>query len=300
MGLLEKIDDVVESIADYRLGGYHPVHLHDLFNERYEITGKLAHGQTSTVWLAWDQRLEQQVALKIVKADASRDNKELEILLYLSNPDLDHPGKRHVIKLLDHFEHRGPNGIHLCLIFPVLVSDGKEMVLAGKPRQYSSRAQGIFDETDPSMLLVQLGDLGGAAWSGQCPERPVTLIPLRAPELVHRSEWDFKIDIWTLGCLLFELATNEPLFSVPCLGLTAEQIDQEHKILIDQIIGESSQMLESFAFFLLERLRANPQVTRRPHNLVSFLCSMLQRDPRARKSAAELLKDPWMMGEKFW
>ncbi|THC87033.1 hypothetical protein EYZ11_013520 [Aspergillus tanneri] len=110
MGLLEKIDDVVESIADYRLGGYHPVHLHDLFNERYEITGKLAHGQTSTVWLAWDQRLEQQVALKIVKADASRDNKELEILLYLSNPDLDHPGKRHVIKLLDHFEHRGPNG----------------------------------------------------------------------------------------------------------------------------------------------------------------------------------------------
>lgn len=53
---VEKIDDVVESIEDYRPGGYHPVHLHDLFNWRYEVIGKLAFGQTSTVWLAWDRR----------------------------------------------------------------------------------------------------------------------------------------------------------------------------------------------------------------------------------------------------
>ncbi|KAH8422884.1 uncharacterized protein LDX57_000637 [Aspergillus melleus] len=47
-------------------------------------------------------------------------------------------GKRHVVKLLDHFEHHGPNGTHLCLVFPVLISDGKEMVRAGKPCQISS------------------------------------------------------------------------------------------------------------------------------------------------------------------
>lgn len=78
------------------------------------------------------------MALKIVKAAASKDNKELEILLHLSDPGLEHLGKRHVVKLLDHFEHHGPNGTHLCLVFPVLISDGKEMILAGKPRQVSS------------------------------------------------------------------------------------------------------------------------------------------------------------------
>lgn len=75
------------------------------------------------------------MALKIVKAAASKDNKELEILLHLSDPGLEHLGKRHVVKLLDHFEHHGPNGTHLCLVFPVLISDGKEMIRAGIPRQ---------------------------------------------------------------------------------------------------------------------------------------------------------------------
>ena len=45
----ERIYDVVESVEEYRHGGYHPVHLNDVFNHRYEIVGKLAYGQYSTV-----------------------------------------------------------------------------------------------------------------------------------------------------------------------------------------------------------------------------------------------------------
>ncbi|PLB46944.1 serine protein kinase [Aspergillus steynii IBT 23096] len=368
---VEKIDDVVESIEDYHPGGYHPVHLHDLFNRRYEVIGKLAFGQTSTVWLAWDRRLEQQVALKIVKAAASKDNRELEILLHLSDPGLEHLGKRHVVKLLDHFEHHGPNGTHLCLVFPVLISDGKEMILAGKPQQVSSvqaiakqillgldflhsqsiihcdlkpanimfvlegvascdgfinppkfvtvewldglrdrsvpeylmasqRGQVTFEDVDPANLLVQLGDLGGAAWCDQCPQRPVTLISLRAPELIQRKTWDWRIDIWTLGCLIYELATNEQLFPVSGLGLTSEQTDREHGMLIDKMMGHSPQMFEAFTFFLRERLRYNWGPMDVQQDPVSFICSMLQRDPQARKSTTELLQHPWMTEEGAW
>ena len=35
-------------------GGYHPVRLGDLFNNRYSILRKLGWGHFSTVWLAWD------------------------------------------------------------------------------------------------------------------------------------------------------------------------------------------------------------------------------------------------------
>ncbi|KAK9429958.1 hypothetical protein V1505DRAFT_139879 [Lipomyces doorenjongii] len=63
----ERIYDVVEAVEENRPGGYHPVHLHDLFNQRYQIMGKLAYGQFSTVWLASDQKLQRHVALKYLR-----------------------------------------------------------------------------------------------------------------------------------------------------------------------------------------------------------------------------------------
>lgn len=56
MRRFERIYDVVEPVEEYRAGGYHPVHLNDLFQGRYQIVGKLAFGQFSTVWLARDQQ----------------------------------------------------------------------------------------------------------------------------------------------------------------------------------------------------------------------------------------------------
>lgn len=79
-------------------------------------------------------RLQRQVALKIVKADFSQGNKELEVFLYLSESRLEHPGKRNVIELLDHFEHEGPNGKHICLVLPVMQSDGQAINVRNRPR----------------------------------------------------------------------------------------------------------------------------------------------------------------------
>lgn len=88
-------------------------------------------------WLTWQllPRLQRQVALKIVKAENSKNNKELSTFLHLSAPGLDHPGKAHVIELLDHFEHDGPNGTHLCLVLPVMLSDGTAMTATRRPHQ---------------------------------------------------------------------------------------------------------------------------------------------------------------------
>ncbi|KAL4733021.1 kinase-like domain-containing protein [Aspergillus similis] len=135
MRRFERIYDVVEPAEDYRRGGYHPVHLHDIYNQRYSVIGRLTFGQFSTVWLADDQSLQQHVALKILKSDASKDSKELAVFLHLSAVKPDHPGKRHVLELLDYFTHDGPNGTHLCLVLPVMVSDGKGMTITGKPHQ---------------------------------------------------------------------------------------------------------------------------------------------------------------------
>jgi serine/threonine-protein kinase SRPK3 len=55
MRRFKRIYEVVEPVEEYRRGGYHPVRLDDVFNQRHKILGKLAFGQFSTVLLAQDQ-----------------------------------------------------------------------------------------------------------------------------------------------------------------------------------------------------------------------------------------------------
>lgn len=45
-----------EDLHQYCKGGYHPVSLGDIFNNRYEVVRKLGFGQNATVWLAFDKK----------------------------------------------------------------------------------------------------------------------------------------------------------------------------------------------------------------------------------------------------
>ncbi|THY81555.1 kinase-like protein [Aureobasidium pullulans] len=112
-----------EPIHRYRFGGYHPVRLGDAFKQgRYKVLHKLGHGGFSTVWIARDQSLNQNVALKIVTSeDSSSRNRELCTHQRLSEKSLppmnDH---KHIVRLLDNFDHPGPNGTHNCLVLELL------------------------------------------------------------------------------------------------------------------------------------------------------------------------------------
>ncbi|KAL9117358.1 MAG: hypothetical protein Q9187_006107, partial [Circinaria calcarea] len=115
-----------EDADEYRPGGYHPVSLGDRFSaDRYVVLRKLGHGTYSTVWLAEDSRTNSYVALKILQALSFRseeDSFEIKMLKKVSSVSETsiHPGKNHVLPLLDYFVHTGPNGTHVCLVSKVL------------------------------------------------------------------------------------------------------------------------------------------------------------------------------------
>ena len=72
-----------EGIQDYKIGGYHPIHVGEIMVERYLIVQKLGWGHFSTVWLARDLLFNTYVALKVQKSaknylEAAYD--EVEIL----------------------------------------------------------------------------------------------------------------------------------------------------------------------------------------------------------------------------
>lgn len=53
-----------EDAEDYRRGGYHPVHLGEIFKDgRYRVIHKLGWGHFSTVWLAADRYALQSDAI---------------------------------------------------------------------------------------------------------------------------------------------------------------------------------------------------------------------------------------------
>ncbi|ORX46764.1 kinase-like protein [Hesseltinella vesiculosa] len=116
--------DDEEDIYDYKPGGYHPVHIGDVLHDnRYKILLKLGWGHFSTVWLAYDAKTEAHVAVKIVKSSrrfSQGAQEEISLLdkICQSNPDA--PGYQHVAQLLDHFEHEGVNGTHVCMVFEAL------------------------------------------------------------------------------------------------------------------------------------------------------------------------------------
>lgn len=76
------------------------------------------------------------MALKITVAEASSaNNRERRVLQALSESRSTlHSDRRHIMQLLDSFQHDGPNGVHDCLVFELLgpsVTDVVEKQCAG-------------------------------------------------------------------------------------------------------------------------------------------------------------------------
>ncbi|KAJ2797104.1 serine/threonine protein kinase, CMGC, partial [Coemansia furcata] len=154
-----------EDIEDYCKGGYHPVKIGDIFKgEQYKVVRKLGWGHFSTVWLAHDRENNIHVALKIVKSashytEAALD--EIELCTRTVSTREPHVGRDHVAKMLDSFEHSGPNGRHVCMVFEVL---GENLLsLLRNARRYGSLRDAVHAaKTDASLIGDGQGHQHGA------------------------------------------------------------------------------------------------------------------------------------------
>ena len=143
----ERSDDYSDSDDEgeegYKQGGYHRVNVGEVFADRYTILKKLGWGHFSTVWMAHDTEKNARVALKVQKSashytEAALD--EIELLRCVSTEyaqlsvhgrratasaapsaaDGSEPAPANVVQLRDYFEHAGPHGKHVCMVFEML------------------------------------------------------------------------------------------------------------------------------------------------------------------------------------
>jgi len=130
----------------YRPGGYHPVNVGERYHTRYTVLQKLGWGHFSTVWMVHDKKCKvgpyptpEYVALKVQKsAPHYRESAIDEIELLKSASDCARSDKvlqefgpsydPSVVLLLDHFDHTGPNGTHMCMVFEMLGENLLEVI----------------------------------------------------------------------------------------------------------------------------------------------------------------------------
>ncbi|KFP17305.1 Serine/threonine-protein kinase PRP4, partial [Egretta garzetta] len=217
--------------------GYYRVNIGEVLDKRYNVYGYTGQGVFSNVVRARDMaRANQEVAVKIIRNNELMQKtglKELEFLKKLNDADPD--DKFHCLRLFRHFYHKQ----HLCLVFEplsmnlreVLKKYGKDVGLHIKAvRSYSQqlflalkllkRCNILHADIKPDNILVnesktilKLCDFGSASHVADNDITPYLVSRFyRAPEIIIGKIYDYGIDMWSVGCTLYELYTGKILF----------------------------------------------------------------------------------------
>jgi len=217
--------------------GYYAAQIGEIFGERYLIVGLLGKGVFSTVVHAKDTRdNDKDVALKIIRNNEMmrrEGKKEIKTLELLQKADPE--GRHFVIHMIDHFEDRG----YQCLVFHKMEMNlrqtlqkygGKSGIslsavkLYGKQLFYAlkllKKCEIIHSDVkldnivvDESKTHVYLADLGSAFPLEEVVVTPYLVTPFyRAPEIIVGMRYDFAVDVWSVGCCLYELYMGKIMF----------------------------------------------------------------------------------------
>ncbi|UMM43852.1 hypothetical protein L5515_019181 [Caenorhabditis briggsae] len=228
----------------------------EIFDKRYVIlsdtpVGKGSFGQVTK---AYDTVTKEEVAIKIIKNKKTFfDQAQIEIhLLELTNAH-DKDNKYNIVTLKGHFVHRA----HLCLVFELLSYNlydllkntnfrGVSLNLARKFAQQlgktllflsSPELSIIHCDLKPENVLlvnakrsqIRVIDFGSSCQTGHRIYQYIQSRFYRSPEVLLGIAYDTKIDMWSLGCILVEMHTGEPLFA------GSSEVDQMMKIV--EVLG---------------------------------------------------------------
>ncbi|KAJ9203259.1 hypothetical protein DTO164E3_2730 [Paecilomyces variotii] len=164
----------------------------------------------------------------------------------------------------------------------------------------------------PSSSSIKIVDFGESFLHTTIPQTLHTPLPVRAPEVIFGDRLDYRVDLWSMGCMLFELFVGQPPFDsflitptilVGQMRETAsdalpERWQEAWKTMDDKAATEESgpslqEWLEDMYF---DGERKEDLTKEDIAKLAQIIGKLLRFEPSTRASAREILGDPWFNG----
>ena len=266
--------------------------IQQVLGDRYIIEREVGRGGMAFVYLARDRRYERQVAVKVLDPEiatavgAERFLREIRITAQLQHP--------HIVSLLDSGEARNL----LYAVMPFVEGESLRDRLMANARlstteavtiawevadalDYAHRRGVVHRDIKPENILVSnghavvadfgiaraIGLAGGATLTGV--GFPIGTAAYMSPEqATAASPVDGRSDIYSLGCVLYEMLAGRMAFSGPSLKSVLTQ-----QLTMDPPLVHISR----------------PDI---PQNIIAIVRRCLMKQPEARyQSAGELAED---------
>lgn len=161
-------------------------------------------------------------------------------------------------------------------------------------------------------ISVKIADFGNSAWVDHHFTDNIQTRQYRSPEVILSLPWNSLADIWSIGCLIFELLTGDYLFD-PRDGGSFNK-DDDHLAQIQELLGEFPRKLVSrygknyfnchgellrirvlkpwdLKLVLIEKYHIEVEEA---ELITSFLLPMLEILPEKRADAGSLINHPWL------
>ena len=297
---------------------------------RYEIMKLLGKGSFGQVCECFDHKKQESIALKIIKNKPKfHQQAAIEVKVLHAIRESDPQDSRNIIRMKNYFSFRS----HICITFELVSINlyeflrlnnfqglsltlvkcfAKQMLNA---LEYTSTLQIVHCDlkpenillTDPKKAMIKLIDFGSSCFISERLHTYIQSRFYRAPEIMLGIPYTTSIDIWSLGCILVELFTGQPLWP--------GDSEKDQLLRIISYLGlPSTEVLKratrKYLFFEGDRLKNNKlsdggmvepmmnvledTVKCNDTDFIDFLKKCFNWDPDERISPSEGLGHPWI------